>query len=205
VATEYEQSYYVDNVFIQRLDSDGIPVYGPAGINVGDNSNRQSHPAVSADDEGGVYIVWRSIFDDQNIYYDLGVRALHLDANGEPADPVWSENGNFVTSITWEQYYPTIIADGQGGAITAWDDRRSGGANPYMRRIYEPGTPVHDQGIPSPPVEFSITPPHPNPFNPMTIISFDILVSSKVKLEVFDVRGRLVQTWAWRRGFIFIG
>jgi flagellar hook assembly protein FlgD len=34
----------------------------------------------------------------------------------------------------------------------------------------------------------------PNPFNPRTTISFDLGQSGPVRLEIFDVRGRLVRT-----------
>ena len=33
----------------------------------------------------------------------------------------------------------------------------------------------------------------PNPFNPMTTISFDMPVAGKADLRIFDVRGRLVR------------
>ena len=34
---------------------------------------------------------------------------------------------------------------------------------------------------------------YPNPFNPTTSIPFALPMSSSVRLEVFDIRGRLVQ------------
>ncbi|MBU0518151.1 hypothetical protein KJ564_04355 [bacterium] len=40
------------------------------------------------------------------------------------------------------------------------------------------------------PVEFKLHPPHPNPFNPTTNITFDLPVASDVKLTVFDIHGR---------------
>ena len=33
----------------------------------------------------------------------------------------------------------------------------------------------------------------PNPFNPRTTIAFDLIEAGQVKLEIFDLRGRLVQ------------
>jgi len=41
---------------------------------------------------------------------------------------------------------------------------------------------------------FSLSQNYPNPFNPTTKIYFDLNVNGNVKLEVFDVVGRNVQT-----------
>ena len=44
------------------------------------------------------------------------------------------------------------------------------------------------------PKKFSLNPAYPNPFNGATIISFDLHKSSYVRLTVFDVRGREIET-----------
>jgi len=41
---------------------------------------------------------------------------------------------------------------------------------------------------------FSLSQNHPNPFNPVTTINYSLPKNSNVKLEVFDVSGRKVQT-----------
>ena len=46
----------------------------------------------------------------------------------------------------------------------------------------------------SAPVRFSLGPNYPNPFNPATTIAYDVPRRTHVKIEVFDTRGRLVQT-----------
>ncbi|MBL7191244.1 T9SS type A sorting domain-containing protein [bacterium] len=40
------------------------------------------------------------------------------------------------------------------------------------------------------PLEFRLKGNHPNPFNPMTVISYELRVTSQVKLAVYDVLGR---------------
>ena len=50
-----------------------------------------------------------------------------------------------------------------------------------------PGSP-----LPSSPKEFALLPPHPNPFNPTTVLTFDLPAAGLVTLEVFDISGRRV-------------
>jgi hypothetical protein len=44
------------------------------------------------------------------------------------------------------------------------------------------------------PATFGLWPNYPNPFNPSTVISFQLSVNSHVTLKVFDVNGREVAT-----------
>ena len=44
------------------------------------------------------------------------------------------------------------------------------------------------------PTEFALYQPFPNPFNPVTTITFDIPTTEKVYLKVFNVNGGLVRT-----------
>jgi hypothetical protein len=48
-------------------------------------------------------------------------------------------------------------------------------------------------------VEFALYANRPNPFNPSTLIRFDVKEACRVELRVFDVRGREVMTLADRR------
>jgi hypothetical protein len=44
------------------------------------------------------------------------------------------------------------------------------------------------------PISFSLNQNYPNPFNPTTLISFDLQVSGQVRLVIYDLMGRAVQT-----------
>ena len=44
------------------------------------------------------------------------------------------------------------------------------------------------------PISFSLSQNYPNPFNPRTSIEIDLSAKSSVKLEIFDILGRLVDT-----------
>lgn len=44
------------------------------------------------------------------------------------------------------------------------------------------------------PVSFRLKQNYPNPFNPSTVIEFDISQTSKIKLEIFDLLGKKIET-----------
>ncbi len=44
------------------------------------------------------------------------------------------------------------------------------------------------------PLTFSLSPAYPNPFNPKTVIRYQLSVSSLVTLQIYDITGRLVET-----------
>ena len=51
-------------------------------------------------------------------------------------------------------------------------------------------SPAEDNPLPS---TFALLPCYPNPFNPMTTISFDVPLMGEVDLEIFDLAGRRVR------------
>ncbi len=55
----------------------------------------------------------------------------------------------------------------------------------------ETGVSPQPQAIP--PTAFALYPPHPNPFNPTTTLTFDLPRPARTTLEIFDVGGRKVQ------------
>ncbi len=60
-------------------------------------------------------------------------------------------------------------------------------------RTFHPVTAVQEAGSPIP-ASFALERNYPNPFNPSTVISYQLPVASDVKLVVFDVLGREVAT-----------
>ena len=57
-------------------------------------------------------------------------------------------------------------------------------------RLFE----LQDTDLASVPVRFGLGDNYPNPFNPVTKISFELPTSSRVRLRIFDVRGNEVRT-----------
>ncbi|MDE3058063.1 MAG: T9SS type A sorting domain-containing protein [Bacteroidota bacterium] len=75
-----------------------------------------------------------------------------------------------------------------------WFARESAGRQQSAWLWMDPNTVLTGvaQSHPATPVEFRLFGNYPNPFNPSTTIKFSMSKASNVKLEVFDILGRLV-------------
>ena len=56
------------------------------------------------------------------------------------------------------------------------------------------GMPVSNEELDSTPKTVQLYQNYPNPFNPSTTISFELDKQDKVKLEIFNIMGQLVET-----------
>ena len=80
---------------------------------------------------------------------------------------VWSSD-----SFTFEK-----LATGDGSIVTGWECS---------------GEPFEEITKAKPPTEFALIGCYPNPFNPMTVLSYKLQVASRINLTVYDVTGCLV-------------
>ena len=67
----------------------------------------------------------------------------------------------------------------------------SGGARSPVFWVNLAATDVPDNPLPD---SFALHPAQPNPFNPRTSIAFDLPAAGSVRLQIFDVSGRLIRT-----------
>lgn len=115
------------DVYVQKLDEDGNPLWGEGGILVCKDqsaeiygpANMQSHPQMVADGTGGVIVTWH----DRRRIFNREIFGQRISADGEI---LWTENGVWVWDIPPD--YPrtagildsAIIGDGAGGATVVW-------------------------------------------------------------------------------------
>ena len=52
---------------------------------------------------------------------------------------------------------------------------------------------VEDRKTESPPRDFMLQQSYPNPFNPTTVISYTVPTAAHVKLEIFNIKGEIIQ------------
>jgi hypothetical protein len=127
--------------------------------------------------EFAVELVWDVITDELLRGYELYRNSPDdpgrgMPVHGETALPPEARSflDRQVAPATWYRY--TLVVIGEGGDESAWFSRtvRTGA-----------GTLRLEQNV-------------PNPFNPQTAITFELPDAGRVRLEVFDVAGRLVAT-----------
>src|SRR5207249_4191740 len=68
---------------------------------------------------------------------EYDIFAQHLDSRGVP---LWAYNGIAISKAASTQQKPSIIPDGQDGAIIVWEDFRTGGADIYAQRVNTVGS-----------------------------------------------------------------
>jgi hypothetical protein len=104
-------------VYAQRVSAAGAPQWTADGVALCAVVSTQYYPAIVADGSGGAIIVWE---DHRTDYYG-DLYAQRLSAGGTRR---WTANGVAVCTSERAQAAATMVSDGAGGAIVAWQDRR---------------------------------------------------------------------------------
>ncbi len=123
----------------------------------------------------------------QNQVYTFTVTAV--DADGDQLDYVWRLNGVGVgtapsVNVTFTQlganHLVAIVTDGVDADSVWW--------NPWVVLGNAAGEPAVL------PTEFALHAAYPNPFNPVTSITYDVARASNVTLRIFNLAGEVVGT-----------
>lgn len=126
--------------FAQRINANGDKLWHQDGVSVCVESNLQDDFTAISDGNGAVIVVWEDWrAGNQDIY------AQKLSADGKI---VWEDNGIAVFQGKGDQYDPSIISDGEGGAYIAWWDISTPDWNIIAQRIDSKGSIVWDTPIP---------------------------------------------------------
>ncbi len=104
-----------ESVYAQRLDRDGNCLWAPNGVCLRNNTWFPDKITAASDGRAGAIVVWE---DDPGLGVPPQVRAQRVDSNGVVR---WGPQGIIVawdTANVW--YWPSLVTDGQGGAIVSW-------------------------------------------------------------------------------------
>ncbi len=119
------------DIYIQRMDRNGSPLWTPDGVLVCGAVGNQTKPHITGDGAGGAIVSWDDLRgSDSHIY------AQRVDADG---NPMWTPDGNPVCTAAGYHTGNVITGDGSGGAILAWNFGMLGSTDIYMQRMNADG------------------------------------------------------------------
>ena len=173
------------DIYTQRVNASGSVQWTTDGVSLCSADGDQLFPGIVSDGAEGAIVTWE---DGGPFSYD--VYAQRVNASGAVQ---WGLDGVGLCTATGSHEYPTIVSDGAGGAIVAWEDYRGqvSGYDIYAQRVDPYGFPVlTSTAMPVMPVELRQN--YPNPFNPTTTITYFISEWCKVTLEIYDISGECV-------------
>lgn len=124
------------DIYAQRLDQFGNPLWSLDGIPVCAAENDQTFPRFTSDGSNGALIMWVDHRNENTSGTDIYAQKIDLNGNlqWQPYD------GLAICTADGDQSYSQIIHDGSGGAIIAWQDYRIG-QRIYAQKVDATGQP----------------------------------------------------------------
>jgi hypothetical protein len=134
------------DIYAQRINTYGQKLWSQNGIPICTASSNQqfSNPnitdAIIADGNGNYIITWQ---DNRNGNWDIYAQKINSQGSA-----LWAINGIAVCIVSTNQVSPSLVSDGAGGAIIAWQDWRNSyslntnEADIYVQRIDSNGNPL---------------------------------------------------------------
>ena len=126
------------DIYAQRVDASGTPLWTADGLALTTATNNQSLPAIASDGAGGAIVAWEDTRTGASDIYAQRVSALGV--------PQWTADGVAVCAASGGQISAAITSDEAGGAVVVWVDGRSGARGAYVQRISSLGVPQWTAG-----------------------------------------------------------
>lgn len=122
------------DLYMHHVLATGVvdPAWPVNGAGVCTTLDYQYPPQILADGAGGAFVCFGDIGNNNNIY------AQHMLASGV-RDPAWPSTGLGVCTAAGEQYFPSMVLDGTGGILLAWEDDRTDAGDIYAAHVSSSG------------------------------------------------------------------
>ena len=180
------------DVFALRLLANGsrAPGWPANGVDLSVQPDRQDDPAICADGAGGALVAWKDGRPGAEIY------AQHVLADGTRAAG-WTGDGVAICLAADQQIDPTLVSDGAGGGLCAWEDFRNGGLNHdvYAQRFFGSGQVGPTVGVDGPGAAVStltLAFAGANPARGEARFLITLPATGRARAQVFNPAGRRV-------------
>ena len=111
----YEGSSNSD-IYAQRIDADGNPLWTKDGIPICAEVNAQNSPCIATDGAGGPLLSGR--------IFALTTQTSVPSVLIRMGEVLWAKDGALVCGASGAQSAPVVVDDGVGGVIVTWQDFR---------------------------------------------------------------------------------
>jgi hypothetical protein len=118
----------VADIYAQRINASGTPQWTPNGVVISADG-WETNGQIVLDGASGAIVTWHLLVSSEefpNSDYDL--YAQRVDASGAVQ---WTPDGMAISTAVGNQFASTMIPDGTGGAIIAWEDSLVGDDSSY--------------------------------------------------------------------------
>ncbi|HJY63169.1 MAG TPA: T9SS type A sorting domain-containing protein [Ignavibacteria bacterium] len=174
------------DIYAQRVNSTGAVQWTATGVIICTAAGDQIKSQLVSDGNNGAYITWE---DHRNV----GNSDIYAQRIASNAAINWAATGYAICTVGNDQLIPTIVSNGNLGAIVVWQDYRSGNNfDIYEVGFNTTGVIAIENGGTVKPDEFTLSQNYPNPFNPVTVINYQLPKASDVKLSIYDALGQEV-------------
>ena len=175
------------DIYAQRVNGTGTPQWDMNGRQISAVQADQLAPRIVSDGGTGAILTW---YDGRMAASGDDIYAQHIDVDGNSQ---WTPNGLALCTAANDQQEPTIAEDGAGGAFVAWQDRRSGSnTDIYIQHANGSGRIL---SVPGQNRAAWAARAWPNPFLDRVRLTLTLPSAARVRLEVFDVRGRSIRAY----------
>ena len=113
------------DIYAQRVNALGTVQWTANGVALCTVPGDQYSPVIASDGANGAIVTW----------YDIRSWDIYAQRVNALGTVQWTANGVALCAAAGNQQYPTITADGAGGAVVTWYDSRNGNNDIYAQTV----------------------------------------------------------------------
>lgn len=108
-----------NDIYAQQVNNLGLAQWTTNGVVICNAADEQNTVSMDSDGSNGAVIVWNDLRSGS----DFDIYTQRIDNAGTVQ---WTSNGVAICATSNDQYVPTLISNGSGGATITWNDFRNG-------------------------------------------------------------------------------